>query len=94
MGVTLTGFIDVPPERLDAVRAALPLHIEATRAEPGCTHFEVIESAAQPGRFAVSERFEDAAAFQAHQDRAAASDWGRLTAGLPRDYEIAGLKDD
>lgn len=93
MTVTLTGYIDVPPERRDAIRAALPEHIRLTRAEPGCLSFEVIESSSTPGRFAVSERFTDAAAFQAHQTRAAASDWAQISQGIPRTYEVKGLEE-
>ncbi|HBB85248.1 MAG TPA: antibiotic biosynthesis monooxygenase, partial [Sulfitobacter sp.] len=36
----------------------------------------------------VSELFTDRAAFDAHQTRAAASDWATLTAGITRDYQI------
>lgn len=89
--MTLNGYLDVPAARLEAVRAALPRHVELTRAEPGCLQFDVVEATAPAGRFTVSERFADAAAFQAHQDRAAASDWGRITAGMPRSYTITGL---
>ena len=87
----LIGFLDVPLDRLDEVREALPVHVLLTRAEPGCEHFEVIESRSVPGRFAVSERFVDAAAFRAHQLRAEKADWGQITRGIPRDYEIRGL---
>ncbi|WP_425046587.1 putative quinol monooxygenase [Primorskyibacter sp. S87] len=91
MTVTLTGFFDVPEEALEEVRAALPEHVYLTRAEPGCEYFEVFESVSEPGRFAVSERFKDAASFRAHQDRAEASDWGRITRDYPRSYDIVGL---
>ncbi|MCA0872120.1 antibiotic biosynthesis monooxygenase [Seohaeicola saemankumensis] len=91
--VTLTGHIMVPPDRLDDIRAALPDHIRATRAEPGCLSFDVVESTSIPGRFDVAERFTDAAAFRAHQTRAAGSDWGRISAGIPRDYVVTGLDD-
>ena len=93
MGVTLSGFLDVPEDRLDAIRAALPEHIRLTRAEPGCLRFDVIESSSTPGRFAVSEEFTDPAAFRAHQARAAAAHWGRISAGLSRSYKIAGLEE-
>ncbi len=33
--ILLTGHIDVPAGRLEAVRAALPRHIASTRAESG-----------------------------------------------------------
>jgi len=91
MGVTLSGHIDVPPERLAEIRAELADHIRQSRAEPGCLRFEVTESTEMPGRFMVSEEFTDAAAFAAHQARAKASDWGRVSAGLVRDYMVEGL---
>lgn len=92
MGVTLTGHMDVPPDRTDAIRAALPEHIRLTRAEPGCLRFDVTENPDVPGRFDVAEAFADKAAFEAHQSRAAASDWGRISAGLTRSYRIEGLE--
>lgn len=91
MGVTLTGHIDVPAARLDAIRAALVEHIRLTRAEPGCLRFEVTQDPQQAGRFQVSEAFVDSAAFEAHQARVKASHWGQVSAGLPRSYEITGL---
>ena len=42
---------------IEHLRAALPDHIRLSRAEPGCEHFEIEESA--PGVFSVEERFED-----------------------------------
>jgi len=91
MGVTLTGHIDVAPDRLDQIRAALVEHSALTRAEPGCIRFEVAENADVAGRFMVSEEFTDADAFAAHQARAKASAWGRISAGLTRDYVVTGL---
>ncbi len=91
MTVTLNGFIQVPEARLDVVRTALVEHIKLTRAEPGCVRFEVVASPAELGRFDVSEEFLDKAAFEAHQARVKSSEWGRITQGIPRDYEISGL---
>ncbi|WP_171099426.1 putative quinol monooxygenase [Ruegeria sp. HKCCD7255] len=86
--VYLTGHILVPADRVEAVRAALPEHIELTRAEPGCLSFEVVEDADNPGQFNVSEVFENQAAFEAHQRRAQASPWFKVTEGIPRDFKI------
>ena len=41
--------------------------------------------------WSVSERFIDAAAFEAHQARAGASDWAIQTKGIARDYKVSGL---
>ena len=88
MPLHLTGTMTCPPERLAAVRAALPAHITLTRAEPGCLSFDVTEDPDQPGLFHVDERFTDGKAFDAHQARGAASAWAAVTKGLPRAYEI------
>ncbi len=84
----LTGHIDVPPDRLAAVRAALPEHIRLTRAEPGCLRFEVAPDPAVAGRFRVDELFASRADFDAHQARAAASRWAGVTNGIARCYRI------
>ncbi|WP_349291216.1 putative quinol monooxygenase [Loktanella sp. SALINAS62] len=84
--IHLTGTMTCPPDRLDSVRAALPVHVALTRAEPGCVQFDVTEP--EQGVFAVSEIFADRPAFDAHQSRAASSDWARTTDGLPRDYSV------
>ncbi|WP_299933062.1 antibiotic biosynthesis monooxygenase [uncultured Pelagimonas sp.] len=91
MTVTLEGYIQVPEDRLDDVRTALVEHIKLTRAEPGCLRFEIVASQTKMGRFDVSEEFLNKAAFEAHQARVKSSDWGRITQGIPRDYEISGL---
>lgn len=86
--VYLNGHIDVPAERLTAVATALPSHIAATHAEAGCISFEVVPCDTVAGRFLVSEVFTDQAAFDAHQLRAKASPWAKITAGIPREYAI------
>lgn len=75
-------------EQLRVVQRHVALHIELTRAEPGCVRFDV-EQTDDPLVWAVSETFVDQAAFDAHQARAATSDWGRATAGIKRDYVIS-----
>jgi quinol monooxygenase YgiN len=86
--IRLTGHIDVPADRLASVEAALAEHIALTRAEPGCITFSVEPCDQVEGRFLVSELFRDQAAFDAHQARVKASDWGRISAGIPRNYDI------
>lgn len=89
--IRLTGHIDVPAERLEAVTAALPAHIALTRNEPGCLSFEVTPDPTTPGRFTVAETFTDHLAFEAHQTRTQASPWAEITGGLPRSYQIEEL---
>lgn len=86
--VRLTGYIDVPENRLAATREALPTHVELTRNEPGCLSFNVKESRERVGRFEVSETFVDQAAFDAHQARTQVSEWAIVTKDIPRNYVI------
>ena len=90
--VTLSGFIVVPSEDLDAVREALPEHVERTRAEEGCLVFSVEESVTEPGQFEVYEEFDSKEAFEHHQKRAAGSEWGAITGNVSRHYAIEGLE--
>ena len=72
------------------VARLLPEHIALTRVEPGCILFEVtqIEDSLI---WRVEERFADAASFHAHLARVAASEWGRATHGIAREYVVEGL---
>ena len=91
--IKLTGYIDIPEERHAEIAAALPIHIALTRAEPGCVKFEVVPDQNTRGRYLVSELFTTQDAFDAHQARVRASDWGRITAGIPREYKIETTED-
>ncbi|MGB0967973.1 MAG: putative quinol monooxygenase [Halocynthiibacter sp.] len=93
MKIQLNGYILVPDDRLDAVRAGLIDHIRLTHQEPGCISFEVTENPDIPGRFDVAEVFTDQASFDAHQARTKASVWAGITAGIPRDYDITEVPD-
>ena len=89
--MSLSGYVDVPADRLAAVLAALPEHIRLSRAEPGCLSFDVTESAEVPGRLLVSETFATPEDFRAHQTRLAATPWAEVTRGLARHYTVTGL---
>lgn len=89
--IQLEGTFTVPADRLAEVSDALVLHIELTRAEPGCLTFDVTPDPDRLGVFHVSELFISQAAFDAHQSRAGASNWATVTAGLPRDYVITEI---
>jgi len=84
----LTGYIDVPEDRLEAVNKALPLHVQLTLEEPGCISFEIKPSESIPGRLMVSEVFQNQAAFEAHQTRNRGSAWFKTTEGIPRNFSI------
>ena len=85
--VRITGRLICPPQDLDAVRAGLAEHIRLSRAEEGCLDFEITEDPQEPGVFHVAETFRDAAAFEAHRERTAASDWAKLSRNVKRDLK-------
>ncbi len=86
--VILSGYIDIPENELEVVKTALDKHIELTRNEVGCLIFEVTQSSELSTRFTVYEEFTDKAAFESHQARVKASDWGRVTGNVKRTYSI------
>lgn len=86
----LTGLlICEDDDELETVSQHLPRHLEFTRAEAGCLHFEVVQTE-NPLVWSVAETFTDQLAFDTHRARVRASDWGRATAGIRRDYVIGG----
>ncbi|MCI9888006.1 antibiotic biosynthesis monooxygenase [Micrococcales bacterium 31B] len=86
--VTLTGrLVCSTPAEAERVARHLPRHRELSSAEPGCLAF-VVEPTSDPHVWSVAERFVDRAAFDAHQVRAALSEWGRNTAGILREYTV------
>jgi quinol monooxygenase YgiN len=86
--IALSGFIDVPEHEIDRVKKALVNHIELTQSEVGCLVFEVTQRNDHLTRFDVYEEFVDKAAFEAHQQRVQASDWGAVTVNVKRSYQI------
>lgn len=86
--MVLTGELRCADEEQAArVRRHLPRHIELSRAEPGCLSFDVTVTG-DPLVWRVEEAFVDEEAFARHQERVAASRWGRETQGIERRYEI------
>lgn len=63
----------------------LPDHVRLSRSEPGCLRFDIAQDS-DPLVWTLSELFIDRDAFQAHQDRTAASTWGRDSKDLTRDF--------
>lgn len=87
--VRLSGqLICASQQEVDLVETYLPEHIRLTRLEPGCLSFEVTRTA-DPLVWSVEERFVDMPAFEAHQARTRASQWGTETKAIRRAYEIS-----
>ncbi|KYZ85937.1 antibiotic biosynthesis monooxygenase [Alcanivorax sp. KX64203] len=87
--VILKGYIVVPEPDLEAVKAELAEHIDATLREPGCLLFEVSQDASDRYRFNVHEIFSDNDAFERHQLRVRQSKWGEVSARAKRHYKIS-----
>ena len=86
--IHLTGTLSCAiPEDARLVEYLLPDHIRLSRASAGCLSFSVLPQD-DSLTWTVDETFADRAAFQAHQARTVASDWGRATAHIPRSYQI------
>ena len=84
----LTGFLICPTmDEADRVSHLLPAELARWKAEPGCLDFEVNHAGAMT--WDVSERFRDRASFEAHQARARASEWGRRTLGIAREFTVS-----
>lgn len=88
--IILSGYIIVPEPDLEAVQEKLPEHILKTREEEGCLVFNVDQDPADPCRFQVYEEFKNNAAFEFHQARVGASEWGEVTRNVKRHYMIEG----
>ena len=73
------------------VQAELPSHIELTRKEDGCLVFNVHQDEENKNRFNVYEEFRDQVAFDKHQERAAQSEWAKVTTNVERHYEISNV---
>ncbi|MGV2989824.1 putative quinol monooxygenase [Vibrio sp. E150_011] len=86
--IILEGYIIVPKTGLSAVIKALDIHKQLTLQEDGCLVFDVIQCQTDPTRFDVYEEFVDKAAFNRHQQRVGASNWGAVTKNVERFYEL------
>ena len=86
--VTLRGHIVVSPVDLIPVKDALPVHIFLTLKEEGCLVFRVVQDSEDQHIFNVYEEFINREAFEYHQQRVRASQWGDVTKSVERHYEI------
>ncbi|MBT0727217.1 putative quinol monooxygenase [Rosenbergiella australiborealis] len=86
--VTLNGYLRCrTPEESQIVSQYLPAHRELSLQEAGCIRFSVVQTA-EPQVWRVEESFIDYPAFEYHQQRVMASEWGEKTVGIVRDYVI------
>ena len=74
------------------VRHLRPDHLAATRAEPGCLSFDILDTD-DPLIFEVVEAFRDRPGFDAHQSRTRDSAWFAATRTILRNFRIEELGD-
>ncbi len=86
--VQITGTIVVPKDQLVAFRTGLEVHKRLSEQDRGCIIFTVTADEYDPCRYHVFEQFEDHLCFEAHKNRAMASDWWRITKALQRNYHV------
>ncbi|WP_413283462.1 putative quinol monooxygenase [Vibrio sp. MA40-2] len=86
--IILEGYIVVPKNELINVLNQLEMHKQLTLEEQGCLVFEVTQHPNDPTRFDVYEEFVDKTAFNSHQKRVAASNWGAATQNVQRFYQL------
>lgn len=69
--------------QLMALLAHVRAHVAASRAEPGCLHFEIAQTD-DPLVWRVEELFRDRAALEAHRAHSRDSAWAAATQGIAR----------
>jgi quinol monooxygenase YgiN len=73
--LVLTAFVEVAVQDREAIQAALPAVIAATRAEEGCEDYGCYEDTQSPGRYVFVERWRDQQALHRHLVTAHMATW-------------------
>jgi quinol monooxygenase YgiN len=68
MAIVITARYRARPGAEETIREVLADMRAASLAEPGCRSYETHESAEEAGTFLIYERYDDAAALQAHRE--------------------------
>jgi quinol monooxygenase YgiN len=76
--LVLNAFIEVAPGDREAIRAALPDVIAATRAEDGCAEYGCYEDIEKPGRYVFIERWRDPKALERHMGAPHMAAWMKV----------------
>ncbi len=61
-------YIHVKPDRLDDFQRATIENATASRQEPGCTRFDVMQQLDDPTRFVLEEAYRDEQSLAAHRE--------------------------
>jgi quinol monooxygenase YgiN len=65
--LTIVARYKAQPGKGGTVAEVLSKHVAATRAEPGCLHFDAFRSTEEGDEFVLFERYDDEAALEAHR---------------------------
>lgn len=60
-------YVTVKPEQLDAFKSAIITNAAASRQEPGCLRFDILEEQDDPHTFVLVEIYQDESALEAHR---------------------------
>ncbi len=68
-------YVTVKPDKLDDFITAIQANAAASRNEPGCIRFDVIQKKDDPHTFILVEIYQDEAAQQAHRESEHFQQW-------------------
>ena len=68
-------YVTVKPDQLDAFKAAILTNAAASRTEPGCIRFDVIQKKDDPYTFVLVEIYQNEAALDAHRQTPHFQQW-------------------
>ena len=70
MKLIVTATIIARPDTTALLQQALLTLVRATRLEPGCLRYDLLENLQDPAYFAMYEEWKDTTTFEAHQQTA------------------------
>jgi quinol monooxygenase YgiN len=89
----LSAIFDASPGSEEALAAALSRYVVMTRNVPACRNVDLVASATQGGRLVVIEKWDSAAAVQAHLDSPLMTDMAREVVPLLASQPVIDLYD-
>lgn len=82
MNLVVIATIMARPDAVTDLRRALDTLVQATRQEPGCLRYDLLQNRENPAHFVMNETWEDEATFTAHQQTVHLRDYARQAAPL------------
>ncbi len=87
--VVFTVHIHIRPEAVETFQALCLANAVASRKEPGCVRFEVLQQEDDPTRFVLFEAWADGEAQAAHRTTPHYATWKEQTEGLQEESRQA-----